>query len=199
MDNRKNIFDAEHYLSLDDGYPERPVSWFKEAMLPRINEVLVNKKHLLDVGCASGYYTKEFQREGLTITGIDFASNRIEHAIAKFSNQTLQFINAELENFKTNDMYDCMFTSMVIQHMPHHIKIQAFENLAKHATDDCLFLMYDFNSNKEDIGNDWVEPVSPQWLRKHVPWWQVKSCEPFCNEYETPNSTIWEYQLIKTK
>jgi 2-polyprenyl-3-methyl-5-hydroxy-6-metoxy-1,4-benzoquinol methylase len=198
MSDRQDIFEQETYLSFEEGYPERPVSWFKADMLPRVQSLLSGKKLLLDVGCASGYYTKEFVTFIKRVVGVDYAHNRIKYAKEHFESNDLKFIHSRVDQLKVDKQFDAMFTSMVFQHMPLDIKMQSFENLAALASDDCLFLMYDFNSNQEDIGNGWVEPVSPQWLTKHIKGWQVKSCKPFCNEYQTPDSMIWEYQLIKS-
>lgn len=197
MSDRQEIFEQETYLSFEEGYPERPVSWFKQAILPRVQILFANKQKLLDVGCASGYYTKEFTSFIPKVAGIDYAHNRIEYAKKHFEKDGLKFLHARANDFSVDTQFDCMFTSMVFQHMPQSVKIDSFENLAKHATNDCLFVMYDFNCQRETIGDAWVEPISPAWLSKNIKGWKVQSCEPFCNEFQTPDSMIWEYQLVK--
>jgi 2-polyprenyl-3-methyl-5-hydroxy-6-metoxy-1,4-benzoquinol methylase len=143
MSDRQDIFEQETYLSFEDGYPERPVSWFKSSMLPKIRNLLANKKLLLDVGCASGYYTKEFAPFIERIVGVDYAYNRIKYAKEHFEGDKLKFIHSRVDQLKVDRLFDAMFTSMVFQHMPLDIKMQSFENLATLASDDCLFLMYE--------------------------------------------------------
>jgi 2-polyprenyl-3-methyl-5-hydroxy-6-metoxy-1,4-benzoquinol methylase len=197
VENRKDLFINENYLSPIDGYPERPVFWFKEAMLPDVKEEFTGRKQFLDVGCAFGYYTALFCSFVDQVTGIDFADNRIEQAKTNFTNVNLHFYCSPIEDFQSDQKFDCMFTSMVLQHIKVADKIKVFSNLSTLATDDCKFVMYDFNSLIEEISDAWVSPVSPAWLAKYAPDWKVESCEPFCNEYQTENSTIWKYILSK--
>ena len=167
--DRREYFEAENYLSPTEGYPERPVSWFKETILPDVLHEHKEKSHLLDVGCAFGYYTNEFKDSFESVTGIDYARNRISFATENFETDTLKFVNTKIEEFNTDKRFDAMFTSMVIQHIPLENKIPAFKNLHSIAADDCLFLLYDFNSNTKNLNGSFVLP-NPEVTNKLFPF-----------------------------
>ena len=140
----KETFEKEDYLSPLEGYPERPVSWFKDTILPNALDSYKGKKNLLDVGCAFGYFTSLFAPYFNTVTGIDFAKNRIDFAQEAYKSiPNLCFYQSNIEVFNPTSKYDAMFTSMVIQHIPKDSKINAFKNLYNLSTDNCIFLLYD--------------------------------------------------------
>ena len=198
MIDRKEKFENEHYLSKIDGYPERNVDWFKEHIFQDVVLQLKDKKIFLDVGCAYGYYTVLFEDVFEKIIGLDFAENRIKFASNNCRSENIEFVCSKIEEFKNDFKFDSMFTSMVFQHIPKNDKIDAFKTLHTLATDNCKFLMYDFNWGNEDITDDWVAPVSPQWIHKYIDdYWECESCEEFVRESEGDKGMMYRYILRK--
>jgi ubiquinone/menaquinone biosynthesis C-methylase UbiE len=196
--SRKNLFENEIYLSPTDGYPERPVSWFKKEILPDALGHFEGRETLLDVGSAHGYFTVLFADNFSKVVGIDFSANRINFAKRHWNKLNVSFIQTPIEEFSSDIHFDAMFTSMVIQHIPKQDKIEAFKKLSMVAAEDCKFLLYDFNSNYEEVTDDWVAPISPLWIAKYLKGiWRCESCERFTKEGPSSDNYIYRYILRK--
>jgi len=186
--DRRKYFELENYLSPISGYPERNVEWFKQTILPDAIDTFKNKNTLLDVGCAHGYFTALFKDNFKNIIGVDFVENRINFAKSFFKFPNISFYCADITNFNNDVKFDAIFTSMAIQHISKKDKIKAFANLHKIASDDCIFLMYDFDTKKEDVSEDFMGPISKIWIDKNLSdIWTCESCEPFVKEAQCTN------------
>ena len=199
-EDRLQYFENENYLSPTDGYPERPVKWFKEVILSDAIKQYSGKKTLLDVGCAHGYYTVLFTPYFDKVVGFDFAKNRIEFAKNNWKEPNLSFENIDLTDCNYTGKFDSMFTSMVIQHIKNEDKIKAFYNLYKLADENCIFVMYDFNTdiNNNISWDDFVTPIGPNWIKRNAPMWDIESCELFTKEM-VGQEGIYRYVLKRGK
>lgn len=180
--NRKDYFEKENYLSLDNGYPERNVDWFKSKIMPHLQNVLVNinssNNNFLDVGCAGGYFTKLMSTLFFDTLGIDFCESRISHA-KKSETDHLKFMQVDILDEeidkKIKDRYDVAFTQAVIQHIHSSRQISAMSNISKLLKRDGYFLIYDAIDH-ETNDNHFVHRPTIQWY-KNLKDYTFISCE----------------------
>lgn len=199
----RRYFEKEDRANLDCGYPERNTHWFRHLILPDFLDYLrkifggLAELNLLDVGCAHGYFTEEFGPYFKTVTGIDFARNRIAYAREKHSKPNVQYVHSDLTTFKFIEKFDVMFSNAMIPHIPAPRKEKVFRNLRTGMKAGGYFLMYDCNSENVTLTGDFVDCVSPQWLEKHVSdVWRCESCE----RIELPSKPYgtWRFVLRAT-
>ena len=73
---------------------------------PYIDEFVksLNGKKILDVGCGAGQFTNYFCELGFNAKGIDFSSALL--SIARGNYPKIEFVNADICEYKTTDLYD---------------------------------------------------------------------------------------------
>ena len=182
---RKSLFESENYLSPELGYPERPLdTWFNPHILPIVKNNIVSQKNILDVGCAFGYISREFTKFIDKVHGVDLAQNRIDYAKQyQYDNSPdkyLKFNQIDLSTTPltdiTDEKFDNVYTSAVIQHIPLAGKPFAIRNIANVTRKGGVLLMFDHREDVE-IKDDFVGSYNENYFIKNFPEWQFVSVE----------------------
>jgi SAM-dependent methyltransferase len=187
---RKPFFESEHEeekdinrkFNYETGYPERNTDWFRQHILPSFKKFLKQDNKLLDVGCATGYYTNVLN-EYTPSDGIDFAENRVSYAQTKYPH--MKFFQADLtsDNFSNQfkEKYDLFFTNAVIPHIPLAMKPKVFNNITQIAKPGALFVLYDALID-DGCRDDFVGLFSLSWLKQNATDWTVLSATHIIEE-----------------
>jgi 2-polyprenyl-3-methyl-5-hydroxy-6-metoxy-1,4-benzoquinol methylase len=190
---RRIIFENdESDFDFNNGYNDRPIEWFKKLILSSILENSDKKNSILDVGCASGYFTKEFTPYFKYIVGVDFSTRRIEFA-KKHETDKLKFFNYDLTKDSLTNLsttFDTIFTNAVLPHIPLENKVSVLENLASVAKQNAQLLIYDGRSEVEII-DQFVGMFNENWLINNVSHvWEFVSINKI-------DKNTYLYKLIK--
>mgnify|MGYP003146573118 CR=1 FL=1 len=178
---RKEYFEKEfHDFDLEKGYDDRAIEWFKTHILTDSLSFFSTKENLLDVGCASGYFSRIFKKSFKTVKGVDFCEVRINHA-KQYESEDLKFQLADLtkiEHLKElNQTFDNFYSSAVIPHINLADKVKVFDNLASIANPGATFVLYDGYSDKPtNIHDEFVGVFNEKWLSKNISSWRVVNC-----------------------
>jgi 2-polyprenyl-3-methyl-5-hydroxy-6-metoxy-1,4-benzoquinol methylase len=177
--NRQQYFANENYLDFKTGYPERDISWFEFNILPNlIKHIPDSKKRMLDVGCASGYFTNIINNH-ICIDGCDFTQNKIEQAKKQFPHIHFYQLNLTDNEISLPVKYDFFFSNAVLPHIPINDKPKVFENLASVANKDAIIILYD-QLIDTGIIDDFVGLFSVEWLNDNATQWEVISTKNIC-------------------
>lgn len=76
---------------------------------------------ILEVGCGTGYFTRELTRLGADIVAIDVSPDLLEIAKAKYSAPNVRY---EIQNACALSYADAMFDSVVGSSILHHVEIE---------------------------------------------------------------------------
>ncbi|MBN1161516.1 MAG: class I SAM-dependent methyltransferase [Dehalococcoidales bacterium] len=111
--------DIEVYLK----HVERPLSWNNLYERPAMLALLpsLKGKNVLDIGCASGFYTKYALGKGAYVTAVDISKTMVDRLAASIKSPNLKLLCADIAKpmpFLESDTYDCAICSLVL----HYIK-----------------------------------------------------------------------------
>ena len=76
---------------------------------------------ILEIGCGTGYFTRELTRHGADIVAIDVSPDLLEIAKAKYSATNVRY---EIQNACALTYADAMFDSVVGSSILHHLEIE---------------------------------------------------------------------------
>jgi 2-polyprenyl-3-methyl-5-hydroxy-6-metoxy-1,4-benzoquinol methylase len=79
-------------------------------------------QHVLELGCGTGYFTRELCKTGATITAIDISPDLLAAAQAKSRNDNVEF---EIQNAYDMTFSDQTFDAVVGSSVLHHLEIDA--------------------------------------------------------------------------
>jgi SAM-dependent methyltransferase len=110
---------VEDYLE----HIERPLSWNNLYERPAMKERLpdLNGKNVLDIGCASGYYSQYALKSGANVTAVDVSQKMLNTLVKKIKSDKLTIHRADIAQpmpFLKANSYDCVIASLVM----HYIK-----------------------------------------------------------------------------
>ena len=198
-DERHQRFIAEDYIDFDNGYPERPIDWFKQNILPDFISSKTEKKNILDVGCASGYYTRVLAEHCDYILGVDLADNRIDHA-KQFEADNIKFMQIDLCKKQldecTNVLFDTVYTSAVFPHIPLEFKSYVFENISNVCAEGAKMVMYD-GLIPDGIRNEFVGMFSVDWLQYNAHGWDYIDHTAVITPDGNPLNITYRIELVK--
>lgn len=121
MDHKKiekNWDDMSYYY---EAFTEGENSFSQAIEMPIVDKMLpsLNNKKVLDLGCGTGRFTFEFERQGPSkIIGIDLSETMLD--IARYKGETwsssVKFLKGDVSNFKTlvDDKFDFIFSSTTL-------------------------------------------------------------------------------------
>lgn len=94
----------------------------------------VKSYQVLDVGCGEGQAAVFFAKNGYHVSAYDIASKGIEKGIqlAERNHVEVDFFEADIMDYNTNNQYDIVYGSGVLQYLPEWRKKRFFENLKEH-------------------------------------------------------------------
>lgn len=104
-----------------------------------------DRTNVLDLGCGTAEELIYFRELGYKVTGLDKSPQMLE--IAKNKHYIVDFIEADMTNFKTVEKFDnaiCIFDSLNYLTKKSQV-LKFFKNVNKSLKDDGLFL-FDFNT-----------------------------------------------------
>jgi SAM-dependent methyltransferase len=110
---------VEDYIT----HVERPLSWNnlyeRPSMITRLPSL--KNKNVLDIGCASGFYTEYALNKGANVTAVDISKIMIDRLAEKIKSPRLTLHCADIAQpmpFLESDTFDCIICSLVL----HYIK-----------------------------------------------------------------------------
>jgi ubiquinone/menaquinone biosynthesis C-methylase UbiE len=111
--------ELEDYLD----HIERPTSWNNLYERPQMLSLLppMDGKNVLDIGCASGYYTEYALNEGATVSAVDISRKMINELDSHVKSPKLSLYRADVSlpmPFLKSDSFDCVICSLML----HYIK-----------------------------------------------------------------------------
>ena len=177
-EERQSHFDTielnENKLTITEGYDERPVSWFKEFLLPdllKAKDRLNLGENILDVGCSYGYFSKILTEYFQQVTAIDFAPTRIKLAIEHNTvpNITYHAIDIVREDIPGN--YSSAISSAVYQHIDptNGDRKKAFETTFKTLPSGGYLVLYDESFDvRPHVWDGFYTALSPQWIKENL-------------------------------
>jgi 2-polyprenyl-3-methyl-5-hydroxy-6-metoxy-1,4-benzoquinol methylase len=179
---REQYFQQEDYLDSETGYPERNTAWFQKYLLPNVLSQVPDsqKKNLLDVGCAYGYFTRLLAPYFHHTFGIDFTKKRIDYA-QRYVLENLSFAQMDLLiKMWPSRATDVVFTTAVMPHIPLEYKVFAFDNIASICKPGATMLMYD-GKCETGVVDAFSGIMSSEWIQANVKSWNLKSVEHVVN------------------
>lgn len=146
--------------------PLRFLSEAESAYYP-IHHVLTNAKpglEILEVGCGYGYLTYALNQMGHHAIGIDISKNAINYAKSNFGNH---FQLSSLADFKTNQKFDIIVATELIEHLDNPAGfIHGCVNLLKDGGKILLTTPKKDFAPKKAIWKTDLPPVHTTWLSK---------------------------------
>lgn len=116
-----------------DAIAEVYVNSYSEIDLykPYIDEFVksLSGKNILDVGCGAGQFTNYFCELGFNAKGVDFSSGLLAIARKKYPN--VEFLNADICEYDTSDLYDGIFTKDMLFHLPDEDIVKTLKSFRK--------------------------------------------------------------------
>jgi 2-polyprenyl-3-methyl-5-hydroxy-6-metoxy-1,4-benzoquinol methylase len=153
--NTAEYWDAKHLREYSDPHDfsqveNSPLSYHKVAAdLLRENESIFNRKTLLEIGCASGYFTAYLKSKVLSdweIEGWDFAEVGIKMATDQCKTVNYKIRDVLVE--PVDCQYGCICIFETLEHFEEPQNYEVLDNLLEHSeyvilstvntTDDCF-------------------------------------------------------------
>ncbi len=113
----KNEIISKTKHSIPDGYFDSYFNSFSSSYY-EIYPFLEKNKKILDVGCGPGLLVNKLKQEGFRIKGFDnYLYNPHTKAINEIINLSEDVQNTDIQNFFSNEKFDIIFLSNVIEHL----------------------------------------------------------------------------------
>ncbi len=111
--------DLEAYIK----HIERPTSWNNLYERPCLISRLpaLKNKNVLDIGCASGFYTEYALKAGANVTSIDISQKILDKLAERTKSTQLKLFRADVSqplSFLNSDSFDCVIASLMF----HYVK-----------------------------------------------------------------------------
>ena len=146
------------------------LAWIKE----KLSQLDTDKAVLLDGGCGDGRLLPHFHSFFKKIYAVDPDSNRLSKAVETARElgieQKVIFINTALEEYKSEQEFDVILSSHIIQHVQRHLVGKIISGCFQHLKPGGqLFLMTSYSTKSDDyyvkdyfVDNSFVEEeISP--------------------------------------
>ena len=118
----------------------------KGELYQKFLNYLPEKGSILDAGCGAGWDTKFFLKNGYTVTALD-ASVKLLEVIETHKN--LEKIESDFLNFKSNKIFDGIWASFSLQHLPKSDFKPALKLLKNSLSETGFFYIGIHEGNKE--------------------------------------------------
>lgn len=163
-------FDREPSLDPVNGYPERDLAWFASHVLPDFLDVvgrIARGGSLLDVGCASGYFTRVYAQSFEVTVGIDISPMRIAKAREMHYDDAI-FDVCDIVKSHPNRQFDVAVSSAVFQHIDPKLRADAFKNVRESLKSGGYLILYDALHETQADAPEWdgfTSLLGIEWLR----------------------------------
>jgi len=84
--------------------------WKSSLNIPKF----IKNGRILEIGCSYGSFLLELKKLGWKVKGVEFNKKAVNYARNKLN---LDVVNQDIENFKTDDLFDIIYLRMVLEHM----------------------------------------------------------------------------------
>ena len=118
----------------------------KDELYQKFLNYLPEKGSILDAGCGAGWDTKFFLKNGYTVTALD-ASVKLLEIIETHKN--LEKIESDFLNFKSKKIFDGIWASFSLQHLPKSDFKPALKLLKNFLSETGFFYIGIHEGNKE--------------------------------------------------
>ncbi len=97
------LADWFEYLNDDCGYDE-----WSQYLIKRVKELSPSLKTCLDIGCGSGYFTRELKKAGFLVTGVDISPEMLNKAerLTREQNLKIPYILGDVTKLKVMERAD---------------------------------------------------------------------------------------------
>ena len=136
----------EFYNSNAQKYSSYSYEHEKDELYERFLNYLPEKGSILDAGCGAGWDTKFFLLNGYFVTALD-ASVKLLEAIEMHKNLTK--IESDFLNFKSETIFDGIWASFSLQHLPKNYFKPALKLLKNSLSETGFFYIGIHEGNKE--------------------------------------------------
>jgi len=99
--------------------PAGKIRWVRRVKM--LTENITKNDKILEIGCGTGYFTKEIAKTGAQITAIDISPDLIE--IAKKETYSFLNINYKIENAYSMSFDDNSFDKVIGSSVLHHLEV----------------------------------------------------------------------------
>ena len=85
---------------------------------------------LLDIGCGEGRDSIFFARNGYQVRGFDFSKDGVNKSLAwaKELKLSINFFQADINNYRLEKSYDAVFASGALHYIPQHLRNETISN-----------------------------------------------------------------------
>lgn len=105
-----------------DRGPEFNGKWFREVEIIRSALQEFNPAgSILELACGTGLWTQELLKYSNKITAVDASSEVLSLNSARQGTSTVQYVEADIFNWKPQDKYDVVFFSFWLSHVPQEL------------------------------------------------------------------------------
>ncbi len=138
--NEKRKYVRDDYDAIAEIYAneDRNIELYK-TYIDKFIKSLKGEGYVLDVGCAAGQFSNYLQTNGLNVVGIDFSKNLLNIAKKKFKN--INFIHADICDWRTEQKFDGIFTKDTLFHLPDENLESVIEKFYNILNDDGKMLI----------------------------------------------------------
>lgn len=93
---------------------------------------ITSKMLVLEVGCGTGYLTKELQETGASITAVDISPDLIEAARKKIESRNVRFFIEDAHSLRfDNSSFDTIIGSSILHHLDIDLALNEFFRILK--------------------------------------------------------------------
>lgn len=113
----------------------------------------INFENCLEIGCGTGKNTEWLITKGHKITAIDLTEEMLAIARNKISNDNVRFLKVDINEdwFFTNDKYDLVVCSLVLEHIENIGRI--FKLIAEHLIENGILYIEELHPFKQYSGS----------------------------------------------
>lgn len=145
----RDYYDRSYYLSDCGGYEA-----FSETNGTELDErlravyALVNPrkdKRILDIGCGRGELAYAISQSGALVVGLDYSKDAIEIAkktFRQYPDGHLEFLTSEVLDYKTDEKFDIIIASDIIEHIEQEILIKVLKKVSALLKEDGRFIIH---------------------------------------------------------
>ena len=120
LDNYLYMVVSRSVVKLENGiHPKHRLMKYHNFFLNNIKST----DTVLDVGCGNGFNTYHIAGKARRIVGIDIDSKNIAYAEKNFLSDNIDYLTADIMDYKFGEIFDVIVLSNVLEHMKDRIKL----------------------------------------------------------------------------